>query len=125
VLKADINVGLDEQNPLTGAVDAELASIVLSEPSSERVVGHKGFGKSLPYNPHGVLAAHGLVPPIELDEGIWIRRLSCASKSESRFSSRGVGAAGATSTSGRLRTVNLAAAEEHAIFLRLLMRKER
>jgi len=34
---------------------------------------------------------------------------------ESRFSSRGVGAAGATSTAGGLRTVNLGGAEEHAI----------
>ena len=47
--------------------------------------------------------------------GIWNLRPTWSSKSESRFSSRGVGAAGATSTSGRLRTVNFGAAEEHAI----------
>ena len=69
VLKANISVGLNEQDPLTGAVNGELASIVLSEPSSKRVVGHKGFGKSIPYNLHGVLTAHGLVPPVELDGG--------------------------------------------------------
>ena len=46
---------------------------------------------------------------------IWTLRLSCSSKIESRFSSRGVGAAGTTSTAGRLRTVNLGAAEENAI----------
>ena len=50
VLKANISVGLNEQDPLTGAVNGELASIVLSEPSSKWVVGHKGFGKSIPYN---------------------------------------------------------------------------
>jgi len=69
VFEANISVGLDEQNPLTGAVDGELASIMLSEPSSERVVEHKGFGESLPYNPHGVLASHGVVPPVEMDVG--------------------------------------------------------
>ena len=69
MLKANISVGLDEQNTLTGAVNGELASIMLSEPSSEWVVGHKGFGESFPYNLHGVLAAHVLVPPVEMDDG--------------------------------------------------------
>ena len=69
VLKANISVGLNEQDPLTCAVDGEPASILLSEPSSKRVVGHKGFGESLLYNPHGVLAAHGLVPPVEIEVG--------------------------------------------------------
>ena len=40
VLKANISVSLDKQNALTGAVDDELPSILLSEPSSERVVGN-------------------------------------------------------------------------------------
>jgi hypothetical protein len=39
--------------------------------------------------------------------GIRKRKLSWSSKSESRFSSRGVGDAGATSTAGRLCTVKL------------------
>ena len=68
VFEANISVGLDEHNPLTGAVDGELPSMVLPKPSSERVVGHKGFGESFPYNPHGVLASHGLVPPVEQDD---------------------------------------------------------
>jgi len=46
---------------------------------------------------------------------MWNRRPSWSSMSESRFSSRGVGAAGATSTAGFLRTVNLSDAA--AIFL--------
>ena len=48
---------------------------------------------------------------------IWTLRLSCSSKIESRFSSRGVGAAGTTSTAGRLRTMNLGTTEEHAIIM--------
>ena len=57
MLKANFSVGLNKQNPLTCAVDGEPASILLSEPSSKRVVGHKGFGESFQYNPHGVLWA--------------------------------------------------------------------
>ena len=42
---------------------------MLSKPSSEWVVVHKGVGERLPYNPRGVLVAHGLVPPVEMEVG--------------------------------------------------------
>jgi hypothetical protein len=91
VVKADVGFGLDKQHALAGAVARAMAS-------------------------QSTVAAWS--PPCwkKWMTGTWNRRDSWSSMSESSFSSRGVGVAGATSTAGCLRTRNdLNAIEEPAM----------
>lgn len=107
LVKVNVRVGLDEKHALSGAVNGELAAFKLPQPAGQRVVVHKCRGDCVPEHWRRVVVP-AAVATEEVDH--WDVEaepvLVWSSMSESGFSSRGVGPAGATSTAGFLRTVN-------------------